>query len=50
MKLFKNIKDGKIYMLVELKPGKYVALPIEVGSPPINDCIMNDFVPVSNKK
>ena len=50
MKLFKNIKDGKIYILVELKPDKFVALPIEVGNIPITDCIMNDFVPVSNKQ
>jgi hypothetical protein len=47
MKLFKNIKDGKLYILVESKPGNHIALPIEVGNKPINDCIVKDFVPVS---
>ncbi len=45
MKIFKNIKDGELYILVELKPGIYTAIPINSGDKPISNCNMIDFVP-----
>jgi hypothetical protein len=48
MKIFKNIKDGKLYILNELKTNVYVAIPLEKGGLPINDCKMSEFVPVSD--
>lgn len=48
MKIFKHIKNGKLYILNELKPSVYVAIPLEKGGLPINDCKISEFVPVSD--
>lgn len=48
MKKFKNIENGKIYTLVEVKKNVYIAMPIEKDGNVINNCDVTKFVPVSN--
>jgi len=48
MKKFKNIENGKIYTLVEVKTNVYIAMPIEKDGNAINNCDVTKFVPVSN--
>jgi len=45
-KVFKNIKNGKLYILVELNPKVYTALPLNSDGGVISNCDMIDFVPV----
>jgi hypothetical protein len=47
-KIFKNIKDGRLYILVELKPKVYTALPLNSDGGVISNCDMIDFVPVAD--
>jgi hypothetical protein len=47
-KIFKNIKDGRLYMIVELQPRIYTAVPLDNEQKPIINCDMIDFVPVAD--
>ena len=43
----KNIKDGRLYILVELN-NSITAVPLNSEYKPISDCDINDFIPVSD--
>jgi hypothetical protein len=50
-KVFKNIKDGKLYILYNfthsVHPGTcYVAIPYKHHGKPISHCDIKDFIPV----
>ena len=47
-KVFKNIKNGRLYILVELKPKIYTAVPLNSDGAAISNCDMIDFVPVTD--
>lgn len=47
MKIFKYIKDGRLYMLVKLK-GAYTAIPVNHDGAPISHCDVREFVPVAD--
>ena len=47
-RIFKNIKNGKLYILVELKPRIYTAVPLNSDGSAISNCNMIDFVPVAD--
>lgn len=47
-KVFKNIKNGRLYILVELKPKIYTAVPLNSDGSAISNCDMIDFVPVAD--
>jgi hypothetical protein len=49
MKIFKNIKDRKLYT-INLLNGVYVAIPLDKDGVVISNCSINEFVPVSSSK
>jgi len=48
MNLYKNIKDGLIYILYNTG-SSYTALPYKHGGRPIMNCNMKEFIPVIGK-
>jgi hypothetical protein len=53
MKIFKYIKDGKLYILYNLvrdKIGHYTALPYRHNGRPIDNCNMSEFMPYVDMK
>jgi hypothetical protein len=48
MKIYKNIKDNKLYMLYNTG-SSYMALPYKHNGKPIANCDIKEFIPVVYK-
>ncbi len=46
MTIFKNIKDGKLYILYKGSNKTYLALPFEHKGHSISNCDVKEFIPV----
>lgn len=44
IKIFKNIKNGKLYTIIEVDK-ILTAIPLDSNEESIKNCSMNDFVP-----
>ncbi len=47
MKIFKNIKNSRLYLLVNLN-GSFNAIPFNHDGKPICNCNIKEFVPASD--